>query len=172
MLLPNEEVVGNCQQIILEVLWQAHQLGTKELSRQDIATKAFNKGKASFKTVDNTLGAMAHEKLIVKPRRGKYSLSSKQLQEFESKSSLPMAGRKEPKSITGQSITQLPDSFTQGTSGTSHNYPGKKVGKLVNPSFDNQSDLFSSFEREPNPKIMLQGPVFDIGDVDGDDPDW
>ena len=124
----------NCQQIILEVLWQAHQLRTKELSRQDIATKTFSKGKASFKTVDNTLGAMAHKKLIVKPRRGKYSLSSKQLQEFESKSSLPMAGRKEPKSITGQSITQLPDSFTQGTSGTSHNYPGKKVGKLVNLS--------------------------------------
>ena len=80
-LLPNEEVVGNCQQIILEVLWQAHQLGTKELSRKDIATKAYSsKAKASFKTVDNTLGAMANKKLIVKPRRGKYSLSSKQLQ--------------------------------------------------------------------------------------------
>ena len=114
---------------------------------------------------------MAHKKLIVKPRRGKYSLSSKQLQEFESKSSLPMAGRKEPKSITGQSITQLPDSFTQGTSGTSHNYPGKKVGKLVNLSWDNQSDLFLSHYKGTLPKT-LQGSGFDIGDVEGDDPDW
>ena len=45
-------------------------------------TKAYSKKKASFKTVDNTLGAMALKRLIVRPRRGKYSLSPKQLQEF------------------------------------------------------------------------------------------
>jgi len=114
---------------------------------------------------------MANKKLIVKPRRGKYSLSSKQLQEFKSKSSLTMAGRKEPKSIAGQSITQLPDSFTQGTSGTSHNYPGKKIGKLANPSRGNQSDLFSSRGMETNSEI-LQGSGFEIGDIDGDEPGW
>ena len=56
--------------------------------------------------------------------------------------------------------------------GTSHDYLGKKVGNLVNPSCDNESDLFPSHEKETNPKIMLQGSVFDIGDVDGDDQDW
>ena len=77
----------------------------------------------------------------------------------------------EAKSITGQSITQLPDSFTQGTSGTSHNYPGKKVGKSANPSCGNQSDLFYSRGMETTSEI-LQGSVFDIGDIDVDDPDW
>ena len=99
VLLPNEEVVGNCQQTILEVLWESHQLGIKELGRKDIATKAYSKGKASFKTVDNTLGAMALKRLIVRPRRGKYSLSQKQLQEFESKDSFPMEENEETKSI-------------------------------------------------------------------------
>ena len=83
-----------------------------------------------------------------------------------------MAGCEEAKSIVGAGITQLPDSFTQVNSGSSHDYLGKKVGKLVNPSCDNQSDLFPSHEKETNPKIMLQGSGFDIGDIDGDDPDW
>mgnify|MGYP001188142964 CR=1 FL=1 len=172
LLLPNEEVVGNCQQTILEILWEAQQLGTKELSRKDIATKAYSsKAKASFKTVDNTLGAMALKRLIVRPRRGKYSLSPKQLQEFESKGSPSMAGSEETKSIAVSGITQLPDSFTQVNSGSSHDYLGKKVGKLVNPSCDNQSDLFLSHDKGTLPKT-LQGSGFDIGDIDGDDPHW
>ena len=68
-------------------------------------------------------------------------------------------------------INPLHDGFTQGTSGTSHDYLGKKVGKLVNPSFDNQSDLFLSHDKGTLPKT-LQGSGFDIGDIDGDDPDW
>ena len=170
-LLPDEEVVGNCQQTILEVLWESHKLGIKELGRKDIATKAYSKGKASFKTVDNTLGAMALKRLIVRPRRGKYSLSPKQLQEFESKDSPSMAGSEETKSIAVSGITQLPDSFTQVNSGSSHDYLGKKVGKLVNPSCDNQSDLFLSHDKGTLPKT-LQGSGFDIGDIDGDDPHW
>ena len=172
-LLPNEEVVGNCQQIILEVLWQAHQLGTKELSRKDIATKAYSsKAKASFKTVDNTLGSMAIKRLIVRPRRGKYSLSTKQLQEFESKDSLPIAGNEETKSIKETRITELPNGFTQETSGTSYHYQGEKVGNLVNSCGDNRSDVFTSREIETNPKSMLQGSGYDIGDIEGDNPYW
>ena len=108
-LLPDEEVVGNCQQTILEVLWESHQLGIKELGRKDIANKAYSKKKASFKTVDNTLGAMALKRLIVRPRRGKYSLSPKQLQEFESKDSLPIAGSNRPRDTVITSETRLPD---------------------------------------------------------------
>ena len=115
---------------------------------------------------------MAHKRLIVKPRRGMYSLSPKQLQEFESKDSLPMAGNEEPKSIEGTRITELPDGFTQETSGTSHNHLGEKVGNLVNPCCDNRSDIFTSREIETNPKSMLQGSGYDIGDIEGDDPYW
>ncbi len=154
-LLPDEEVVGNCQQTILEVLWESHQLGIKELGRKDIATKAYSKAKTSLKTVDNTHGAMAHKRLIVKPRRGMYSLSPKQLQEFESKDSLPIAGNEEPKSIEGTRITELPDGFTQETSGTSHNHLLEKVGNLANPFCDDRSDIFTSREVETNPKNML-----------------
>ena len=56
---------------------------------------------------------MALKRLIVRPRRGKHSLSPKQLQEFESKDSPSMAGSEEAKSVAGSGITQLPDIFTQ-----------------------------------------------------------
>ena len=119
----------------------------------------------TLKTVDNTLGAMAHKRLIIKPHRGMYSLSPKQLQEFESKDSLPMAENEEPKSIEGTRITELPDEVPQETSGTSHNYQGEKVGNLVTPSCDNRSDIFTSREIETNPKSMLQGSGHDIADI-------
>ena len=115
---------------------------------------------------------MAHKRLIVKPRRGKYSLSPKQLQEFESKDSLPIAGNEETKSIEGTRITELPDGFTQETSGTSHNHLGKKVGNLINLCCDNRSDIFTSREMETNPKSMLQGSGYDIGEIEGDNPYW
>ena len=60
---------------------------------------------------------------------------------------------------------------TQETLGTSHNHQGKKVGNIVKPSFDNQSDLFLSHSKGTLTKT-LQGSGFDIGDVDADDPDW
>jgi len=126
VLLPDEEVVGNCQQTILEVLWESHQLGIKELGRKDIATKAYSKKKASFKTVDNTLGAMTLKRLIVRPRRGKYSLSPKQLQEFESKDSLSIAGSNSPTDTVITSETRLPDVLPEGTVGSSHSLLGKK----------------------------------------------
>ena len=81
-------------------------------------------------------------------------------------------GSKEPKSNAVQAIIQLLDSFTQGTSGTSHKYPGKKIGKSQKPSHNNQSDMFSSCEIDTSPKIMLQGSGYDIGDIEGDDPHW
>ena len=101
-----------------------------------------------------------------------YSLSSKQLQEFESKDSLPMAGNEETKSIEGTRITELLDSSTQETSGTSHNHLGKKVGNLANPCYDNRSDIFTSRGMETNPRNMLQGSGYDIGDIESDDPYW
>ena len=106
------------------------------------------KNKASFKTVDNTLGAMTLKRLIVRPRRGKYSLSPKQLQEFESKESLPMAGSDRPRGTVITSVTLLPDVLTEGTIGTSQSLLGKSSGKSINSSYINQSKTITSQGRE------------------------
>ena len=62
-----------------------------------------------------------------------YSLSPKQSQAFESNDSPSMAGSEETKSIAGSGITKSPEGFTQGNSGTSHNYSGKKAGNQQIP---------------------------------------
>ena len=82
-----------------------------------------------------------------------------------------MAGSEEARSVAGSRETQLPDSFTQVNSGSSHDCLGKKFGKLVNPSCDNQYDLFLSHDKGTVSKT-LQGSGFDIGEVNGDDPYW
>jgi len=61
-------------------------------------------------------------------------------------------------------------SFTQGNSGSSHDYLGKKVRESANPSCDNQSDVLSSRWIETTPKNMLQGSGFNRGDIAGDVP--
>ena len=154
----------------MEILWEFHQSITKELSRKDIAHKAYIKAKKSLKRIDNTLGLMATKRLIIRPHRGKNSLSPKQVQEFESCDSLPREGSEESKTNAGPAIIQLRDSFTQGTSGTSHKCPGKKIRKPQEPSHSNRSDTISSYEIDTSAKIKLQGSGFDIGDIEGDHP--
>ncbi len=69
---------------------------------------------------------MTLKRLIVRPRRGKYSLSPKQLQEFESKDSLSIAGSNSPTGTVITSETRLPDALPEGTVGSSHSLLGKK----------------------------------------------
>ena len=73
---------------------------------------------------------MALKRLIVRPRRGKYSLSPKQFQEFESKESLPIAGSNRPRDTVITSETRLPDVLPEGTVGSSHSLLGKSGEKL------------------------------------------
>lgn len=164
VLLPEEEVVGSCEQVITEILWKSYQLGLKELSRKDLQSKAYAQAKASSKTVDNTLGAMTNKRTIVRPRRGKYSLSPAKIQALQKPPSLSLTGSEQTKPIAVQGLTQLPDSFSQGTSGTSHNYPGKKVGNFINNSHTKGSSHFSTREIETNPSLIRSS--YDIEDTE------
>ena len=153
VLLPEEEVVGSCEKVITEVLWESYKLGIKEMSRKDIQLKAYDKDKVKFKTVDNSLGRMSSQRKIIRPHRGKYSLSPGKLQELQSPPSLSPTGseRTKPIAVTGEN--ELPDRFTQGTSGTSHNYPGKKAGKSLNDSDTKETNAFSSHARGTTPEV-------------------
>ncbi len=70
------------------------------------------------------------------------------------------------------SETGLPDVVPEGTLGNSQALPNQSGGKLLNLSYINQSNTFTSYERETSPKSMLQGSGYDIGDIEGDDPHW
>ena len=170
-LLPEEEIVGSCEKVIKNILWRSYKLGVTSLTRKDIQNKAYSEAKAKFKTVDNTLGALTAKRQLVKPKRGKYSLSPGVIQAFEEES-LSLAGSNTTKEVGMTEKSQLPDVIPEEIAGTSQSLLEGIGGNLLDLSHVNQSNIITSHEGETKPKIMLQGSGYDIGDIEGDDPHW
>jgi len=56
MVLENEkEIVGSCNDVIIEIISDFYKKGQTEVRRADIITTAFNIASAARKTVDNAL---------------------------------------------------------------------------------------------------------------------
>ena len=82
VLEEDKEIVGSCNELILEILIDFYQQGQKEVRRADIVTTAFNIASAARKTVDNTLGNMVNSKQIRRPKKGVYALNPKDIQKL------------------------------------------------------------------------------------------
>ena len=81
MVLEDEkEIVGSCNEVIIEILRDFLKKGQKEVRRADIVTTAFITASAAKKTVDNTLGNMVNNKEIRRPKKGVYALNPKDIQ--------------------------------------------------------------------------------------------
>ena len=68
----NKEILGSCNEVIIEILIDFYQQGHKKVRRSDIVTTGFNKASAAQKTVDNTLGDMVNSKQIRRTKKGVY----------------------------------------------------------------------------------------------------
>ncbi len=110
VLLEGCKVVGNCEEQLKEILWKSYRLGTKTLSRKELANKACKYGSTS-KTVDNTLGPMVTKRVLVRPHRGQYALAPATIQRLES---LPSKGGNIERSIDMTVINELPDHIPEG----------------------------------------------------------
>jgi hypothetical protein len=82
VLEEDKEIVGSCNELILEILSDFYQQGQKEVRRADIVTTAFNTASAARQTVDNTLGNMVNSKQIRRPKKGVYALNPKDIQKL------------------------------------------------------------------------------------------
>ena len=54
----NKEILGSCNEVIIEILIDFYKQGHKKVRRSDIVNTGFKKASAAQKTVDNTLGDM------------------------------------------------------------------------------------------------------------------
>ena len=77
-LLTGGIIVGSCEEGLIQILFKAYNLETKSLSRKDICNQAYKLTKSSFKTVDNTLGALVNRRVLVLPKHGHYALAPAQ----------------------------------------------------------------------------------------------
>ena len=84
MVLEDEkEIIGSCNEVIIEILEDFYKQGQKEVRRADIVTTAFNIASAARKTVDNTLGNMVNSKKLRRPKKGVYALNPKDIQRLK-----------------------------------------------------------------------------------------
>ena len=82
VLEDDKEIVGSCNDVILEIMSDFYKQGQTEVRRADIVTTAFNIASAARKTVDNTLGNMVNSKQIRRPKKGVYALNPKDIQKL------------------------------------------------------------------------------------------
>ena len=80
VLEDDREIVGSCNDVILEIMRDFYKQGQKEVRRADIVTTAFNIASAARQTVDNTLGNMVNNKQIRRTKKGVYALNPKDIQ--------------------------------------------------------------------------------------------
>ena len=109
-LAPEVEVVGNCREAIIDVLWRAHQNGKLSLTRGGVLDECFARHGKPTKTVDNTLGRMFGERLVTKPRWGFYALALKLIQQKEaSYTGFYIEGRNKDETHSETVIKQVPE---------------------------------------------------------------
>ena len=115
LIEPEVEIVGNCSDAVVDILWGGHQRGVKSISRQGLVDEVFQKHSFARKTVDNTLGSLFGEKRIVRPHRGHYALAPKELQRLHSRGDSREEGRNLERSQLPTGVSQVPDEFPPGT---------------------------------------------------------
>ena len=160
-VLPEEEIVGTCEKVIKNILWKSYRLGVKSLTRKEIQNKAYGESKAKLKTVDNTLGALSNKRQLIKPKRGKYSLSPAVIQAFEEESA-SLTGSNTPRDTVVTSETGLPDVVPKGTLENSQALLDESGGNLLNLSYINQSNTCTSHEGETMSSADLLGSSWDL----------
>ena len=115
LIEPEVEIVGNCSEAVIDILWGGHQRGVKSISRKGLVDEVFRKHSLAEKTVDNTLGSLAGKRRVVKPRRGHYALAPNELQRLHSRGGSREKGRNLERSQSLTGFSPVPDDFPPGT---------------------------------------------------------
>lgn len=76
------EVIGNCGDAILEVLWSAYQNGIESVRTHELLDEVFQRFKKTRKTAENSIPDLMQKgnQRMVRPRRGRYALSPAEIQ--------------------------------------------------------------------------------------------
>ena len=106
LLTGDVEVVGNCREAVIDVLFRAYQRGVKSISRKGLLDEVWERHRKPTKTVDNTLGVMVGNRQLVKPRRGHYGLAPALIQHL--KANCPVGSNLE-RSQSEREVSEVPD---------------------------------------------------------------
>ena len=85
-LIENKDIVGSCEDVILEIMGDFYKEGLEKVSRKHIVDTAYKIASAKRKTVDNTLGIMVNNKTLKRFQKGFYGLTDGEIQKIENSS--------------------------------------------------------------------------------------
>ena len=129
------EVVGNCRQAVIDVMWKAYQRGPESISRAGLLGEVWDRHRKPKKTVDNTLGAMVGDRQLVRPRRGYYGLAPALIQRLKADC---LVGSNSESSQSEREVSEVPTGNTgnnevpMGKTGESEVPMGKLTGNQQN----------------------------------------
>ena len=139
VLQPGMEVVGSCEEALLQILWEAHQRGVESVGSKQLSDEAFARFKRTRKTVENTLaritgtGKGPRPTPVIRPRRGAYALSPAEIQKRTAAPNRtpPLTGGGTIRSIGASGICPPPYETPEGETGGNGNPRQTPTGELI-----------------------------------------
>lgn len=109
-LAPDVEKIGSCEESIIQILFDASLRGDSPVRRKDIINDAFVAYACSQKTVDNTLGRLVAQRMILRKAKGRYQLAPATLQQLQTANrDLYIEGRNKEKTQSVTDVSPVPD---------------------------------------------------------------
>lgn len=136
-LAPDVEVVGSCEEQILELLWEQHCATQGAMRTAELKQEALLRFDTAGKTVENTVARMwqARPAKVVRPRRGVYALAPAEIERRQARvirehghaagSSIRLStlwGGKDSDPLQQNRSTNTPPTPRRGESGGSHTH--------------------------------------------------
>lgn len=125
MLANDVEVVGNCREAVIDVMWREYQRSVESISRKGLLNEVCENRRKPTKTVDNTLGVMVGNRQLVRPRRGHYGLAPALIQRLKADC---LVGSNSERSPSEREVSEVPSEVPIGKTGEKEVPAGKPPG--------------------------------------------
>ena len=164
VLSPEVEKVGNCEEAILEILFDAYKRGIEWVAKKDMVNEAMGAYGLKEKTVNNSLTPLCRSRKITRKGPGRYSLTPGQIQLMENVASNrapSIEGRNMGETQSPTGVLPVPDCFPVAQAGNCDFPHGNSPGIASIPV--TATDLGGC---PPGEDLPLTGGPFDPGDFD------
>ena len=136
VLSPEVEKVGNCEEAILEILFNAYKRGIEWVAKKDMVNEAMGAYSLKEKTVNNSLAPLHSSRKIRRKGLGRYALTPGQIQLMENAASNrapSIEGRNMGKTQSLTGVSPVPDCFSDAQSGNCDLLDGNSSGTASIP---------------------------------------
>ena len=158
MLLADDvEVVGNCREAVIDVMWRVYQRGVQSISCAGLLDEGWERHRIPAWIVDNTLGAMFGDHQIVRPRRGHYDLAPALIQRLR----VIVWWKIIQRDLNEREVSEIPDEVPTGKPGKMK-FPRENHLEVSRPVLGTPSGLTNCSIRRLSMPVNPSPPLLSI----------